>query len=208
MARPAIKTTQRTGRPLYHSAKISEQQFRQVLWHFVRDDTATATARQTGLSLNSVAAIFQKVRVYFFEAGLFMDPYEGKDPETFEGDNEEFELRLLTYHFERIRDKRGLKSPIHKPDYHLAESHWRFNFHVIRERRPDADFHKMMLTHLLDIIRICGPVGRPPVNRKAGLRAVLGQQDQFLIWLERNAPGFDDASRDELRDIRSILPED
>lgn len=49
-------------RPLYHSAKISEYRFRKVLWHFVRDHSASETARATGLSVNSVHAIFRKIR--------------------------------------------------------------------------------------------------------------------------------------------------
>jgi hypothetical protein len=193
----------RTRGPLYHSAKIAEATFLRVLHHFVRDDSATQTARQTGLSLNSTSALFQKIRAYFFYSGVFTDPYRGKPPSEAGLDNDAFEARLLSYHFARIAQKRGLAPSDATADYHLAESHWRFMFHVAKAGRPEADFHQMMFSHLVEIIRLCGPIGRLPANRAAGLRAALRHQDQLLAWLERNAPGFSDDERARIRDIRS-----
>jgi len=193
--------------PLARAAKIGDAQFRRVLWHFARDHTATETARQTALSVNSVVAIFSKLRVYFFEIGLFTDYYEGCDPRSFEGGNEHFERELLAFHFGRIREKRGLRSKPGKPEYHFAESHWRFHFHVIRKQRLSANVHAMMLSHLLEVIRLCGPVGGRPGNREAGLRAILRQTDQRTLWLERNAPAFKSPEdRAMLKDIRAIQP--
>lgn len=192
--------------PLYHSAKITEATFLRALMHFVRDDSATETARQTGLSLNSTSALFQKIRAYLFYAGVFTDPYRGKPPDA--GlDNDAFEARLLSYHFTRIADKRGLAPSAAQADFHLAESHWRFMFSVAREGRPAADFQQMMLTQLIEVIRLCGPIGRPPINRAAGFRAALRHQDQLLAWLERNAPGFSSEERAALRGIRDIQVE-
>jgi len=161
----------------------------------------------TGLSVNSVAAIFRKLRVYFWDAGIFADPYEGKDPREFDDDNLEYERRLLDFHFSRARDKRGLKSTWKEPDYHLAESQWRFGYMQLMVQRPSADVHPMMMSHLLEIIRLCGPVGSNPVNRKVGLLAKLRHMDQMVLWLERNAPGFNsEEQRAELKNIRSIKP--
>lgn len=195
----------RRARPLYHSAKISDYRFRKVLWHFVRDHTASETAHATKLSVNSVHAIFRKLRVYFFEAGLFMDFYGGIDPEDYESDNPLFEFQLLEFHFRRVQDKKGLRSPTNEPPYHFAESCWRYDFKVMMDERASEQVYAMMLSHLVEIIRICGPIGRKPENRKAGIRAVFRQMDQRILWLERNAPGFGSADmRARLKAIRAI----
>lgn len=65
---------------LYFSAKISDYQFRKVLWHFALDRSALETAKQTTLSVNSISAIYGKLRKFFFDCGLFNDPYRGPDP--------------------------------------------------------------------------------------------------------------------------------
>lgn len=176
-----VKKAKRSGRPLYHSAKISDYRFRKVLVSFVRDDSAIETARACGLSINSVAGIFRKLRVYFFEVGLLRDFYEGRDPlEESEPEDVRFEHDLLTFHLARVREKNGLKSPMSEPDYHFAESHWRYHFHVMASERADAPIQKMMLAYLLEIIRICGPVGTKPGNRRAGFLAVMRQMDQRM----------------------------
>ncbi len=204
-ARKSAKT-KRVSRPLYHSAKISEYRFRKVLMSFVRDQSATDTARACGLSVNAVVGIFRKVRVYFFEVALFTDFYEGGDPlAELDRESATYEHDLLTFHLARVRAKNGLKSPASEPDYHFAESHWRYHFHVMERDRPDAPIRDMMLAHLLEIIRICGPVGTKPVNRRAGLLAVMQQMDQRIAWLERNASGFiSPARRDSLKDVRAM----
>jgi len=194
---------------LYRSAKISDYRFRKVLEQFVRDSSATGAAQATRLSVNSVHAIYRKLRVFFFEVGLFMDFYEGQDPAEFVSDNPLFERDLLAFHLERIRDKRGLHSPSSEPPYHFAESCWRYDFKVLREQRPSEAVYAMMLSHLAGIIRLCGPVGATPRHRLAGLAAVARQIDQRILWLERNAPGFSDGDlRAGLRTARAIEPQD
>lgn len=189
--------------PLYKSAKISDYRFRKVLWAFVCDASATEAAQATGLSVNSVHAIFRKIRVFFFEAGLFQDYYGGQDPVSFQSANPFFEKKLLKFHFGRIGAKQGLKSPDNEPPYHFAESCWRFDFKVMAEQRQSDHVLQMMQAHLLEIIRLCGPIGAPPRNKEQGLLAVLRQADQRILWLERNAPGYtDQAKRAELRAIR------
>lgn len=60
----------------------------------------------------------------------------------------------------------------------------------------------MMRRHFLEMIRRCGPVGKPPVNRREGLRLCLAQMDERIRWAERNSLRYrDEASRDTLRDI-------
>jgi len=204
---PARKSTKagRAARGLYHSAKISDYRFRKVLWHFVRDDSATGTARATRLSVNSVSAIFRKLRVYFTEAGLFTDFYEGHDPLTHDSGLITTEHSLLAFHIARVRVHNGLKSPATEPDYHFAESHWRYHFHVMARERPSGEVHAMMFGHLMEIIRLCGPIGTRPANRRAGLMAIARQMDQRIAWLERNAPGFNDAAlRSGLREAKAV----
>jgi hypothetical protein len=195
----------RASRPLYHSAKISDGRFRKVLGHFVYDHTAALTARETNLSANSVVAIFRKLRIYFTDIGQFTDFYEGQNPLAYDSDNPMFEKGLLAFHLRRVREKHGLKSPAHEPDYHFAESHWRYHFYVLSLERPSGQVHAMMFSHLLEIIRLCGPIGTRPVNRRAGLLAVMHQMEQRILWLERHGPGFRSAHlRNELKSIRSL----
>ena len=189
---------------LYRSAKISEGRFRKVLEHFARDASATDTARATGLSINATHAIYRKLRVFFFEIGLFMDFYEGADPLTYNGDPHS-EFALLEFHFRRIRAKRGLKSPTGEPPYHLAESWWRYQFKVLMNERPSDAVHAMMVANLLELIRICGPVGAPPRNLEAGALAIARQIDQRSAWLRRNAPGFSDENlRNALAQVEAM----
>lgn len=205
VASPGIKKSQRR-KPRsthYHAAKITDRQFETVLWHFVRDHSATEAAAGSGLSVNSAHAIYRKLRVFFYECGLFLDFYEGRDPETFESANPRFEQELLAFHFKRHSDKRGFRSPVSEPPYHFAESCWRFDFHIMaRERSPEA-LHPMMTSHLLELIHLAGPVGLAPRNRAAAVRAVMRQADQRIDWLRRSAPGFR-IYRDELANIAGI----
>lgn len=199
------KTQTKRGRNrLYRSAKISAYQFKRVLWAFVLEDPAAHAASHIDLSANSINAIYGKLRTYFYEAGLFTDIYQGGDPR--EGSTlaeEEFERRLIEFHIRRAGSKRGIDDAPEGPAYHFAESHWRFHYAVMNEGRPSEALHRMMIAHLLEMIRCCGPVGAPPTNTKAGLRLALKQMDQRLLWMERNAPmSHVYSSRYELRTLR------
>jgi len=71
--------------------------------------------------------------------------------------------------------------------------------------RGDDAVHYMMHRHLLEIIRRCGPVGKPQINRREGLRLCLAQMDERIRWAERNSLRFKDTkSRAELRLIREL----
>ena len=201
------RKTKRRSHPLYHAAKISDYRFRKVLWHFVHDHTAAETARDVTLSTNSVQAIFRKIRVYFFEVGLFMDIYQGRDPIEVDTGNPHFEKLLIEFHFERMNTKKSMRQPITEPPYHFAESCWRYDFHVMMSERPDAGVYGMTERHLLELIRRCGPVGDLPRNRRAGLLLVMRQTDERIDWLRRNAPGFRaEHTRAELRAVRAVQP--
>lgn len=203
MAEPKKAKPRRRARLLYHSAKISDYSFRKVLWHFVCDHSAHETAKATRLSVNSVHAIFRKLRVYFYDVGLFQDFYEGKDPLAVETDMPDFEYDLINYHLKRYGEKHGFKSPSTEPHYHFAESHWRYDFEIMRRERDSDAIYEMMMAHLVEIIRICGAVGSKPTNREAGLHAVLRQMEQRIAWLERNAKRFqNDAMRSALNLLR------
>ena len=92
------KKARGAGRGLYFSSKISDYQFKKILWCFACDLSATEASRQIRLSVNSINSIYMKLRVYFTEAGLFRDFY---DPSLDEPD-ESYEFRLLDYHLKRI----------------------------------------------------------------------------------------------------------
>lgn len=189
MAKPSKAKSVRRSRPLYFSAKISEYQFKKVLWHFVLDHSAQEAARHVELSVNSISAIFTKLRKSFFEVGLFTDIYGGRDPRegSIYEDGEAFEKWVIEFHFKRAAAKRGITDWLGQPAYHFAESHWRFHYTVMTEGRAADAIYDMMHAHLLEIIRCCGPVGAPPVRRKAGLMLALKHMDQRVLWLARNA---------------------
>lgn len=175
---------------LYRSAKISTYRFRKVLDYFVRDHTASDAARAVGLSINSVHAIYHKLRVFFFETGVFLNYYGSIDPAEFVSDDPVHELRLLNYHAQRARLRRGLKAESNDRRYHFAETCWRYDYQVMMAERPSADVHAMMFRHLWEIIRLCGPIGAPPRNRVEGLLAAMRQVDERIEWFRRSAPGF------------------
>lgn len=204
MARAAKSQTKRTRKRLYHSAKISQYQFRRVLRAFAQDEAAADAATHINLSLNSIAAIYGKLRRYFYETGLFTDIYQGNDPsDGSELADEEFERRLIEFHIARAAAKRGIDDTPDGPAYHFAESHWRFHYAVMNEGRPSEALHRMIFAHLLEMIRCCGPVGAPPVNRKVGLQLALRQMDQRILWMERNTLQFRKlGQRRKLQEIR------
>lgn len=198
-------------RRLYFSAKISDYQFKKVLWHFVLDQSAAEAAKQITLSANSISAIYTKLRKFFFEVDVFRDIYKGGDPR--DGidtpDMERFEFNVLDFHLKRVAAKHGrLDSPMDEPDYHFSESYWRYGYaRLMREQQPEA-IPRMMFAHLMEMVRCCGPVGAPPVRLAEGKRLRQQHVDQQLAWLERNAARFRDPKyRAEIRAIRDSLGE-
>lgn len=207
MAKKANSQTKRVANRFYASSKISEYQFKRVLWSFVRDEAAAKAARHMTLSANSIDAIYGKLRAYFTELGLFYDIYQGGDPrdgtargEDFEG----YEVRLLAFHLDRMKGKRRMKATmLDEVDYNWCESAWRFPYTVLSEGRSSEIVDRMMFAHLLAHIRLCGPVGRKPVKLEESGLLDRQQFEQRLLWLERNAPGFrDEHIRADLREIR------
>lgn len=196
----------RVRRPLCHASKISEARFKKVLWHFAKDDTVAEAARQTGLSQNAVSTIFVKLRRFFTEVGMFTDVYEGVDPaEGLPGGERDeaihFEFELIEFHFARLKAKRGFGSGPAEIDQ-FNESHWRFHYAKLLGDRGGDGVHHMMHRHLLEMIRRCGPVGKPPANRREGLKLCLAQMDERILWAERNSLRYrDETSRQALRDI-------
>ncbi|MDJ0387336.1 hypothetical protein QMO56_04340 [Roseomonas sp. E05] len=200
------KTAQPANR-FYRSAKLSEYQFKRVLWSFARDEPAGEAARQMTLSANSIDALYSKLRIFFTELGVFTDIYEGRNPEDgtpLGEDMEGYELRLIAFHLERVSRKRRMKpTRIDEVDYNWCESRWRFEYHILAEGRPSEGLYRMMFSHLLAHIRVSGPVGGELRNRDRSEALMEEQLDQRLAWLERNAPAFrDEASRSELRRLR------
>lgn len=205
MPKAAKAKSRARSQPLYFSAKISDYQFRKVLWHFVLDHSAQEAARHINLRANSISAIFTKLRVFFFDLGVFTDIYNGGDPREgtgFEGE-ERYEFELLDFHLKRRTAKRGqVDCPMDEPDYHFAESHWRFGFVDLIEGRDPETAHHMMYGHLLELIRCCGPIGAPSKNRLDGKRLMLRHIDQRALWLERNSARY--RSHEQREFLRSI----
>lgn len=202
MAKQAKTKSGRRGKPLYHSAKISDYQFKKVLWHFTLDHSAAEAAKHVRLSANSISAIYAKLRKFFFDYALFNDPYKGGDPREglpYEG-VENAEQAMLTFHFERVREKRGaLDSDMGAPDYHFAESNWRFDHFYLWLERGDDAAHRKMYSSLMAFIRRFGPVGSPREatveDRLMGTKLALEQLRDYTLWLERNGRAFRNLNR-------------
>lgn len=162
------------------------------------------------LSANSINGIYSKLRKFFFDYGFFSDPYRGRDPrEGFpDPENKDVEYQLLKFHLSRVSQKRGkLDAPLLGPDYHLAESYWRFNFLVLMNERGDEAAQSVMYANLLEFISAFGPVGEPgPISREKRMAAgvLIDQQlNRIILWLERNSAKFrDPIEKAELRKIR------
>jgi hypothetical protein len=193
-------------RRLFRAAKISDYRLKRVVQQFARDASATDAARATGISINAAHELYRKLRVFFFDVGLFVDYYGGLDALAFQGDDLRFEHALLSYHLKRYGEKRGFKSPSDQPHYHFAESHWRFHFTVLMGERPSEAVYFMMQRHLMELIRACGPIGTTPRNRAIGLRIVLRQADERIEWLRLNGPRFR-SYRQELAEVLAIPAE-
>lgn len=209
MARAGKSKTAKAANRFYRAAKISEYQFKRVLWAFVQDEPVAEAARHIALSANSINAIYTKLRKFFFEYGLFRDLYKGGDPRQGLSTPgfEDVEHLILLFHLKRVKEKRGkLDSAMDAPDYHFAESNWRFDFHDLKkERGPDA-VYRMMYANLLEFIRRFGPVGGPPPTSaqfREGRVLALEQLDRMILWLERNSVKFrSPEERQALRQLR------
>jgi len=208
MVRAAKSRTRQGRNRLYRSAKISEYQFRKVLWHFVLDHSAREASAHVNLSANSIAAIYAKLRQFFFDYGLFNDPYHGGDPRAGlpHKDFEDIEYLVLAFHLERVAQKRGrLDCCMNEPDHHFAESNWRFDHFALRAERGEEFVRRRMYATLLRFIRRFGPVGakdKPTVEeRRAGRAFASDLIYESVLWLERNSAKFRDPDmRAELRE--------
>ena len=86
-----------TGKNKYfRRSKISEAKFRQLLRLFAMDLTATDTAQLCNLSVRSVNAIYQRIRVRLAQECATQSPFSG----TLEADESYFGPK-------RVRGKRG-----------------------------------------------------------------------------------------------------
>jgi hypothetical protein len=212
MARGLKSATRQPANRFYHSAKVSEYQFKRVLWAFILDQPVAEAAKRIAISANSINAIYAKLRLFFTEIGLFEDIYRGGDPAdgTEYGDDDEdairYEHAVLGFYLKRAKAKRRQKpTVIGEPDYNWCESIWRFNYSVLTNGRESPAIYRMMYAHLLAHIRLSGPIGLPPKKCKDSARLECHQLDQRILWLERNAPDFrDEAARAELHEIRDI----
>jgi hypothetical protein len=210
MAVPKTQKTRGRPRPLHRAAKITPYQFKRVLWSFVQDQTVAEASRQIALSANSIAALYAKLRKFFFDLGVFYDPYRGRDPrQGFEQEGfTEIEYLILKFHLARVSAKRGrLDAPLTGDDHHFAESNWRFDYVALEADRSASSVHQIMYANLLEFIRRFGPVGTKkaftPEQRRAARALAREQMDKQLLWLERNSLKFKDAAeRQELRKLR------
>ena len=66
MARGPIRKLARPATALSRGAKISNYQFKKVLWRFTLDDPVAEATRHVRLSANSIDAIYTKLRRFFF----------------------------------------------------------------------------------------------------------------------------------------------
>lgn len=208
MARSLAKSRKPANR-FYRSAKVSEYQFKRVLWSFVLDESVAAAAKRINLSANSINAIYTKLRRFFTEAGTFEDIYEGGDPtdgyRDGDADDEAFEFGLLSFHLARRKAKRRMgDTQLQEVDYSWCESHWRFVCSAMTDGRADENVPRMLYSQLLAVIRLCGPVGAPARRVEDGKELSQHHFNQRLLWMERNLPNWrDEAKRQRVRNYRA-----
>lgn len=179
------------GSRLYRGGKISEARFRAILRCFAQDLTATEAAAETGLSLNSTAALYRKLRAYFMEAKLFLRQDLATGVAAIdELADPEFARAVQAFHDNRMRRQRGVRAGSDQADARMAESWWRYDFAMMLRERPSDTVYDMMVAHMLAVIRACGPVGTRPVVTEASARLLAEFIDQKIRWFQRNAPGF------------------
>ena len=172
-----------------------------MLWHFVVESTVSQAADATGLSRNSIAAIYSKLRKYFVDCGLFhlpsvlRDEFTRLDPEW---------AHLMEYHRMRIAEKRGVRKT-NEFDYHLAETCWREEYKAVMMERPSKGVYEMMNRNLLQVIRLCGPVGKANPNKASGLLAYLYHSRELSLWLQRNVPEYEGIYDQQIEDERRFL---
>ena len=85
-----------SGNRYYHHSKISEAKFRHLLRLFAMDLTATDAAQLCGLSVRSVNALYQRMRVRLARQCAAQSPFSG-----------ELEADESSFGPQRIRGKRG-----------------------------------------------------------------------------------------------------
>ncbi len=190
----------------FHRAKMSEYQFKKLLWLFACDHSPTQAAQQLSLSLNTINAIYIKIRTYFVALGIFRDFYEV--PEGIEISDDD-EWRFLDFHLKRVARMKGLK-PLKQAeiDLHLYESNWRHGYLVFADGQRDHHVNLMIYDDLISVIKLCGAINTTPQNHKAAHRLMNERLDQRLLWLERNSPLLKDSiHRKQLRAIKDINPE-
>lgn len=195
------RKTKKSRRPkrLCHAAKISDYRFKRLLRYFAEDLSATETAARMRLSVNAVSEIYGKLRAFFAETGLFASLYEA-DPTP----EPEDELQYIGFHLARVAEMRGLPADDRNNDLHFRESCWRFECRMLAELGA-RNMRETMYRDLLALIRLCGPVGRPPRNRLAARRYLLERNDRIAAWLQRNSPAMSDSRyRRELQQIRDL----
>jgi len=79
-----------------NKAHISERKLREILRYFAEDETATKTAKYSGVSRNSINKLFHKIRVRIVEISLADTPELG-----------EFEVDESYFGAKRVRGRRG-----------------------------------------------------------------------------------------------------
>lgn len=208
MTRARVLQSRKPANRLYRGGKISEHRFRKVLRAFAGDTPPSALAGQMRLSINSIVAIYQRLRMHYVKIGVFRDFYRDDNPDGApdRGTIEEFETyehTLLAFHLNRVSRMRGIKPEPGAVDHHFCESCWRFRFVPFFEGRPDESVHTMMFDELLTYLRVGGPIGTPTPNLRAVREVQLELLDRRTAWLERSSPMFkSEELRASLREMR------
>jgi len=195
---------------LYRGGKISEYQFRRVLRAFAADRTASDLAREMTLSLNSIVAIYQRLRAHYVRIGVFRDFYRDDYPNGCTNEDmreafEAFEFGLLGFHMKRMSRMRGVKLGTVGADHHFPESCWRFRYAPFFEGRPSEPVHEMMFSELLAYIKAGGPVGANVPNLRAVRTCEIEHLNRKADWLGRNSETFKaDCFRARLKAVRAL----
>lgn len=195
------------GKPanrFYRGGKISEYQFRRILAGFAADLPPSQLASRMTLSLNSIAAIYQRLRAHYVRIGVFRNFYEDLEDPT-DTASESYELELLEFHRARIGRMRGVKADPVGSDHHFRESCWRFQVEPFFEGRAPETVHAMIFAELFAYLKFGGPIGADTPDMLAIRQCQLQFLDRRVAWLERSSVEFSaDDVRQSLKAIRSL----
>ena len=95
-------------------SRITTAKFRRILFFFCEDQTASKTAKYTGINRNTVNKVYDKLRIRIAEISVASAPEQG-----------EFEVDESYFGAKRVRGKRGRGAAGKTPVFGILKKGWK-----------------------------------------------------------------------------------